>query len=257
MIIITYNEQENIEACLETVKWADEIIVVDSFSTDKTVEICKEYTDKVIQHKWLGYGPQKQMALKIATQNWVLNIDADERVSKELKEEILSKINNDQLDADGYYIPFKFYWLGKYLRFGRFGIEKHIRFFRNGKVSYSKHIVHEKAKVEGEIGQFKNYILHFSYKNIDDYFKKFNLYTTLSAIEKFKEGKKSHLYQFFFLPIDFLIRYFFKLGFLDGREGFLYALFSSFYRFVKYAKLWELWQNQGDKLKNEKKTTSY
>ncbi|MEW6097302.1 MAG: glycosyltransferase family 2 protein [bacterium] len=249
VIIITYNEEENIKECLESVKWADEIIVVDSFSTDKTIQLCKNYTDKIIQHQWLGYGPQRQIALELATKDWVLNIDADERVTKELKEEILSKINNNQLDANGYYIPFKFYWAGKPLRFGKYGIEKHLRFFRNEKVTYSKHIVHEKAKVEGEIRSLKNHILHFSYKNIEDYFRKFNQYTTLSAIEKFNEGKKAYLYQFFFPPIDFCIRYFLKLGFLDGLPGFLYAWFSSFYRFVKYAKLWELWQKQGDKEK--------
>lgn len=242
VIIITYNEEDNIRECLESVKWADEIIVVDSFSIDKTVQICKNYTDKVIQHQWLGDGPQRQIALEMATKDWILNVDADERVSKELREEILLKINNDQLFADGYDIPFKFYWLGRHLRFGRFGIEKHIRFFRNGKVSYSKHIVHGKAKVEGEIRDLKNHILHFSYKDIEDYFIRFNQYTTLSAIEKFNKGKKAYLYQFFFPPIDFFIRYFLKLGFLDGMPGFLYAGFSSFHRFVKYAKLWELWQ---------------
>jgi glycosyltransferase involved in cell wall biosynthesis len=247
VIIITYNEEENIKACLESVKWADEIIVVDSFSTDKTVQICQDYTDKVIQRKWTSYGSQKQIALKMATKDWILSLDADEQVSKELKEEILSKINKDQLDADGYYIPFKFYWLGRELRFGRYGVEKHIRLFRKGKANYSNQFIHEGLKIEGKIGHLKNYIFHFSYKNIDDYFKKFNQYTTLSAMEKFNKGKKAYIYQFFFLPIDFCIRYFLKLGFIDGMPGFLYAWFSSFHRFVKYAKLWELWQKQKEK----------
>ncbi|MDI6736609.1 MAG: glycosyltransferase family 2 protein [bacterium] len=243
VIIITYNEEENIKECLESVKWADEIIVVDSFSSDKTVQIGKEYTDKVIQKEFSGDGPQRQVALNLATKDWILNLDADERVSKELKEEILSKINNHRLTASAYYIPYKFYWLGKPLRFGRFGVEKHVRFFRRDKGRYSTHIVHSKVEVEGKIGHFKNHIFHFSYKDIEDYFTRLNQYTTLSAVKKFNEGKKAHFDQFF-PPVDFCIRYFLKLGFLDGMPGFLYAWFSSFHRFVKYAKLWELWQKK-------------
>lgn len=238
VIIITYNEEENIERCLEGVKWADEIIVVDSFSTDRTVEICKDYTDKVIQRKWEGFGPQKQFALEQGTSDWVLSIDADERVSRELKDEILSI--KGESGKDGYYIPRKFYWLGKPMRFGGCGKEKHLRLFRREKARFQG-FVHEKVFIDGETGCLKNPLIHVSYKNIEDYFHKFNLYSTLGADRRFKEGKKIP----FALQVvaslgDFLNRYLLKLGFLDGMHGFLWAGFSSFHRMVKYAKLWEM-----------------
>lgn len=238
VIIITYDEEENIRECLEGVKWADEIIIVDSFSTDKTPQICKDYTDKIFQRRWEGFGFQKQFALEQTTFDWVLSIDADERVSGELKEEILS--NKNTLDKDGYYIPFKFYWLGKRLRYGGCGKERHIRLFRRQKAKFQG-LIHEKLLIDGEIGFLKNPIIHVSYKNIENYFNKFNLYSTMVANQRFKEGRKiSFVFQFFASVWDFFNRFIFKLGFLDGMYGFLWASFSSFHRLVKYAKLWEM-----------------
>ncbi|MEW6618454.1 MAG: glycosyltransferase family 2 protein [bacterium] len=237
VIIITYNEEENIKDCLESVKWADEIVVVDSKSSDKTVEICKEYTDKIIQRKWEGYGLQKQFALEKATSEWVLSIDADERVTAQLKDEILQS----QLNKDGYYIPFKFYWLGRELRYGGCGHEKHIRLFKRQKAKFTQALVHEDLFIDGEIGYFKNYILHFSYKDIRDYFERFNQYSGIEALKKFNQGEKViFTLQILLSCVDFISRYIFKLGFLDGTQGFLWAIFSSFHRLVKYAKLWEM-----------------
>lgn len=237
VIVITHNEEENIRGCLESVKWADEIIVMDSFSTDRTLEIGKEYTDKVFQRAWEGFGSQKQFALEQAVLEWVLSIDADERVSGELKEEILS--NQNRLDKEGYSIPFRFYWLGRRLRFGGCGRERHIRFFRRQKAKFEG-LLHEKIVIDGEIGTLKNSIIHVSYKNIEDYFDKFNLYSTLAANQKTRQkGKIPFVLQIFASLWDFLNRYIFKLGFLDGMPGFLWASFSSFHRMVKYAKLWE------------------
>jgi len=237
VIIITYNEEENIRECLESAKWADEIVLVDSFSRDKTIDICKEYTDKIIQKDWQGYGPQKQFALQQATSEWILSIDADERVTKELKQEILSS----NLSKDAYYIPFKFYWLGRELRFGGCGQEKHIRLFRRQKAKFTQEPVHESLVIDGKIGYLKNYIIHHSYKDIEDYFERFNKYSTIEALKKFKMGKKViFTFQVLFSMIDFVKRYLFKLGFLDGLPGFLWAIFSSFHRLVKYAKLWEM-----------------
>lgn len=238
VVIITYNEEENIIDCLESIKWAEEIIIVDSFSTDGTLQISKKYTDKIFQRRWEGFGFQKQFALGKATSDWVLNIDADERVSGELKEEILS--NKNVLDKDGYYIPFKFYWLGKQLRYGGCSKERHIRLFRRERAKFQG-FIHEKLLIDGETGYFKNPIIHVSYKNIEDYFNKFNLYSTMVATQRFNEGRKIPLVFEIFVSIwDFFNRYIFKLGFLDGMPGFLWASFSSFHRLVKYAKLWEM-----------------
>lgn len=238
VIIITYNEEDNILDCLEGVKWADEIIIVDSFSRDRTLQICKSYTDKIIQRRWEGFGFQKQFALEQATSDWVLSIDADERVSRELKDEIVLRKN--ELDKDGYSIPFEFYWLGKQLQFGGCGKERHIRFFRREKARFQG-LVHEKLSIDGEIGDLRNPIIHVSYKNLEDYFNKFNLYSTMGANQRFKGGRRiPFAFQIFASFGDFFYRYLFQMGFLDGMHGFLWASFSSFHRLVKYAKLWEM-----------------
>lgn len=238
VIIITCNEEKNILECLEGVKWAEEIVIVDSFSTDKTLQICKKYTNKIIQRRWEGFGFQKQFALEQTSSDWILSIDADERVSEELREEILS--NKNKLDKEGYSIPFKFYWLGKQLRFGGCGNERHIRLFKKEKAKFQG-FIHEKLFIDGEIGYLRNPIIHVSYKNIEDYFNKFNLYSTMVADQKFKEGRKvPFVFQIFASIWNFINRYIFKLGFLDGMPGFLWASFSSFHRLAKYAKLWEM-----------------
>lgn len=237
VVIITHNEEDNIRDCLESVKWADEIVVVDSFSTDKTVEIAREYTDKIIQREWDGYGAQKQFALEQTTSDWVLSVDADERITPELRQEILST----KLDKDGYDIPFKFYWLGRQLRFGGCGKERHLRLFKRQKAKFTQAPVHEDVLIDGKTGCLKNPIVHFSYKDIADYFTRFNHYSTVEALKKFKQGKRViFILQIFASILDFVKRYVLKLGFLDGVPGFLWASFSSFHRLVKYAKLWEM-----------------
>jgi glycosyltransferase involved in cell wall biosynthesis len=238
VMIITYNEEENIRQCLESVEWAGEIVVVDSFSTDQTLRISREYTDKVFERAWEGFGPQKQFALEQTTLDWVLSIDADERVSTELKEEILSSW--DRLENDAYDIPFHFYWLGKRLRFSGYRKERHVRLFRRQKARFEG-FVHEKLLIEGEKGRLHGPMVHLSYKNIEDYFDKFNLYSTLVARQKYETGKGiSFQLQIVGCLWDFFHRYFLKLGLLDGMPGFLWAVFSSFHRLVKYAKLWEM-----------------
>jgi glycosyltransferase involved in cell wall biosynthesis len=242
VIIITYNEEENIGACLETVEWADEIIVVDSFSTDKTLEICKRHAHEVIQRRWEGFGPQKQFALEQATCDWVLSIDADERVSPELREEILAGMND--FDREGYFVPRESFWLGKRLRFGGCGKERIVRFFKREKGRFQGN-VHEKLIVQGEVGHLKHSILHVSYRDMDHYFQKFNLYSAMVARERFKSGTRVPFpLQVLFSMLDFLNRYILQLGFLDGMPGFLWASFSSFHRMVKYAKLWEIRQER-------------
>jgi glycosyltransferase involved in cell wall biosynthesis len=237
VIIIVKNEKDNIRNCLESVKWAQEIVVVDDWSTDSTLEICKEYTDRIYQKKLTSYGEQKQFALDKATGEWVLSIDADEIVTPELKREISAAINQK---FDGFYIKRRFYFLNHLMRFGGCGREKYLRLFKRNKGRFGEGLVHEKIIVNGKIGQIKGYIIHKSYKDIFHYFEKFNRYTTLAAEQKFKQGKKATLYHFFIPLLEFFYKFFLKLGFLDGIPGFLWASFSSFYVFTKYAKLWEM-----------------
>ncbi|MFH1239386.1 MAG: glycosyltransferase family 2 protein, partial [bacterium] len=176
--IITKNEENDIRDCLESITWADEIILVDDGSTDKTLEIARQFTDKIYQQAWLGYGKQKQLAVDKASGEWILSIDADERVTPELAEEIqliahsssaTSASADKQLTVNGYEIPFRFYFLNHLMRFGGCGREKHLRLFKKAKGRFDEQAIHEGIMVEGEISQLKNYMLHFSYQDKEEY----------------------------------------------------------------------------------------
>ncbi len=240
-VIITCNEEKDIARCLESVKWVDEIVVVDDFSQDRTVEICRRYTDKIFQRKWSGYGEQKNFAFQQCQGDWILSIDADEEASPGLKEEIL-KITIRYLAENiaGFYIPFRLNFLGKFLRFGGCQREKHLRLFRKGQGKFTVDAVHEKMAVDGKIDNINSPINHYSYDNLEDYFSKLNCYTSLAAINLNNKGKKYYFWQFFLSPWVFFQKYFLKLGFFDGWAGFLWAILSSIYVFIKYLKLWEL-----------------
>ncbi|MFH1239262.1 MAG: glycosyltransferase family 2 protein [bacterium] len=245
--IITKNEENDIRDCLESVTWADEIIVVDDGSTDKTLEIARQFTDKIYQQSWLGYGRQKQSTVDKASGEWILSIDADERVTPELAKEIqliahsssvTSASADKQLTVNGYEIPFRFYFLNHLMRFGGCGGEKHLRLFKKAKGSFSKAAIHEGIEIKGNIGKLKNHMLHFSYQDKEEYFKKLDIYTTLDAEKRFKAGKKAGWKHTTLLPgWEFLVKFIFKLGFLDGVYGFYWALYSSQYVYAKYAKL--------------------
>ena len=235
VIIITKNEEENIRDCLETVKWADEIIIVDSFSRDKTVEIAKEYTGKIFQKEWMGYGKQKNFALEKVTGDWVLNIDADERVTKELAQEIKEAIQ--EKEYDGYYIPNKAYFLGKWIRHSGWYPDYHLRLFKKGKGRFNERIVHEAVQIAGKKDYLKGSIEHFTAKSIGEYLKRMDKYAKLTIEER---GGRAGWHQVFFRPpFTFFKMYIIKRGFLDGIHGLILALCHSFYTFSKYARLWE------------------
>jgi len=238
VIVIAFNEESRIGDCLESVKWADEIIVVDTGSTDGTVDICRQYTDKIYNSEWLGFGPLKNFAVSKTVGEWVLNIDADERVSPDLRGEITDVSGESGFAA--YSIPFHNFFMKRRLRFGGLGCEKHIRLFRKSEANFGNENVHEAVEVNGKTGKLKGHIEHRSYRDLEAYFKKFNIYTSLIADEKFKKGKKFPISAFFRIPYEFAVRYFCKLGFLDGVPGFIYASISAFYAGVKYFKLYEL-----------------
>ncbi|MBA3051570.1 glycosyltransferase family 2 protein [bacterium] len=238
VIVIALNEEARIAGCLESIRWADEIIVVDTGSSDGTVDICKKYTDKISQSEWLGFGPLKDFAVSKTSNEWVLNIDADERVSDELRDEILALSSNPAIAA--YNIPFHNFFMNRRLRFGGLGGEKHIRLFNKNTAGFGAEAVHESVAVRGRTGKLKGHIEHRSYRDLSAYFQKFNLYTSMIAREKFQKGKKFPVSAFFRIPYEFGVRYFFKLGFLDGVAGFIYASISAFYAGVKYFKLYEL-----------------
>jgi len=240
VIIITRNEEHDIEDCLRSVQGlAKEIIVVDSGSKDRTLEICQRYTDKIFKRNWTGYSDQKQFALKQARGPWVLNIDADERVSNSLKIETqnLLEANKEKAAMNGYHIPFQHFFLGRRLRFGGVQGESHIRLFRKGEAGYGQDPVHEGIKVTGLIGHTKSPIYHYSYRSIKDYLEKCNEYTSIIAEKRYQEGARFRFWHHLRLPYEFVVRYGLRLGFLDGRLGLVYALLSSYYVWLKFMKL--------------------
>lgn len=238
VIVITRNEEEDLPGCLDSVKdLASEIVLVDSGSTDRTLAITKTYTDKIFHREWQGYSSQKQFALEKTHGSWVLNIDADERVTPALADEIRSVLTSSPNSFNGYEIPFDHYFCGQHLRFGGAQGETHIRLFRREKSRYGTETVHEGIEIQPPLGRLTQPIQHLSYKDIHDYLTKCNDYTTTIARNKFAKGQRFHFWHHLRLPIEFVWRYFFKLGFLDGASGLVYAALSSYYVWLKYAKL--------------------
>jgi len=239
-IIITYNEEKNIRRCLESLSWVDEIVVVDSFSQDRTKEIASSFTDKIFDLEWQGFGKQKEFARTKASYDWVLSIDADEVVPEKLREEIKNIINKNN-PLDGYYIPRLSNFLGRWIKHGGWYPDYVLRLFKKDKARFDESLVHEKLILEGKTGFLKNEILHYTDPDISHYLSKMDKYTTLSAQKLLAEGKSVTLFDLLFRPVAIFFKmYLFKSGFLDGWQGFLLASFSSFHVFVKYAKLWHL-----------------
>lgn len=241
VIIITYNEEENIKHCLESVQWSDEIIIVDSFSNDKTVEIAKEFTSKVFQNKWTNFSQQKNLALGKTSSEWVLNIDADERATPELKEEILTILNSEFQSFDGYYIPRRNHYLGRWIRHCGWYPDYKLRLFQRGKGRFNERMVHESVVVEGRKGYLKSCLNHYSYKNLSDHLRRIDKFTSLAAEEMFTNGKRAGVFDLLFRPLTrFIKMYLIKKGYLDGIYGLIVSIIGGFYVFTKYLKLWEL-----------------
>jgi glycosyltransferase involved in cell wall biosynthesis len=245
VIVITKNEEDRISRCLSSItSIADEIIVFDSGSTDKTVEIAKKFTDKVFVTDWQGYGIQKQRALDKATCDWVLSIDADEEVDSKLAQEITSLLNQDCIEHNAYKMRWKNIIFGKPTRFGRTA-RACTRLFRRQGSRFDGSIVHEKVLFEGETGIIKKgFLNHYSIRNFEHLLYKNRLYPVLMAEKKFAKGKKSHGILLAVLRglINFIQIYVFRRGFLDGSRGLLYAVIYAQYTFNKYAGLWSLEQ---------------
>ncbi len=244
LFIIARNEAARISACIDSAKGVvSEIIVIDGNSTDNTAQLCKELGAQVFTRTFDGFANQKNFALSKVTGEWALNLDADERLSPSLKEEILRAVQNPQIA--GYYLPFCNYFLGKKMRFSGLNKEKHLRLVRTRKAHYVGGLVHEGLEVAGELATLKNPVNHFSYDTIEAYFTKFNTYTSLAAQQLHQNGRRFSLLRVVFtLPFEFIKRYVIKLGFLDGIRGLFWASFSTYYVYVKYAKLWQLEQDK-------------
>ena len=242
--IITYNEERNLPKTLEAArKIADEIIIVDSHSTDGTVKMAESYGATVYSEDWKGFGPQKNSVIDKCQGEWILLIDADEELSDELVEKI-KKIIDGKSEYDVYDINRCSVCFGKELKYGGWSKQYATRLWKRGTVRVSDSLVHEEFITESTKGKIPEKIYHYSYLTMHDYFERFNKYTTLGAQEYFKRGKKVSWFQIVFNPIFKFIRmYIIRLGFLDGIEGFTIASTSAMYSMIKYFKLREIYKN--------------
>ena len=245
--IVVFNEERNIKDCLESAKWMDEIVVVDAFSQDRTVEICRQYTSQVYQRPWKGFGEQKNFAIDKATCDWVFILDADERLSPELRAEIetiLSEGGRDGIVA--YYLARKNYYYGKWIRRAGCYPDYQLRLFLRGVGRLNDEAPHNRFVFEGKSGYLRAALDHYTERTIADHFRKFNNFTTLAARERAKTKRSVHWPDLVIRPVFTFYKYYLRrAGFRDGMHGFLISVFASMYTFVKYAKLWEQLQQRG------------
>jgi glycosyltransferase involved in cell wall biosynthesis len=241
VILITKNEEANLKDCLESVSFANEIIIVDSQSADQTISIAQSFGARVeITTDWPGFGPQKNRALNLATQDWVLSIDADERVTPELKNEILDAIQSNS-SQDCYAIPRSSWYCGRFMKHSGWYPDYVDRLFKRGTAKFSDHLVHERLLPNGDVGHLKNHFLHYSYRNFEQVLKKVDVYSSAAALQAFQKGQtgclaKALLHGFW----AFFRTYVLRKGFLDGQYGFALALSNGATSYYKYVKLWQL-----------------
>ena len=236
VIIITKNEAGNIRACLESVAWADEIVVVDSGSSDATVDICRELGAEVYVHDWQGFGVQKNRALSYASHEWVFSIDADERVTPELQLQLIKAAEENR--EDGFYVPRLSQFCGRFIRHSGWYPDYVLRLFRRVKGRFTDDVVHERVILEGTAGRLSSPLLHYSYLNEADVQRKTEQYAKAGAMQMFKSGKTASLAD---APLRacwaFLRTYCLRLGFLDGIAGFNIALMNARTTYLKYVQL--------------------
>lgn len=239
LVVVTLNEEANIVRCLESVRFADEIIVVDSHSVDRTLELARRFTSKVYETDFKGYGRLKREAVERATGDWVLSIDADETVSPELANEIV-KVVNGRGDCSAYLMPRKSYFLGRWIAHGGWYPDYVLRLFRKGAGGFTDSLVHEHVSVKGKVGKLKHLLVHYSDPDLKHYLWKLDRFTSLSAQSLYDRGRRTGLVDLVFRPpFMFLKMYLVKRGFLDGIQGLILSLLSSVHVLIKYVKLWE------------------
>jgi glycosyltransferase involved in cell wall biosynthesis len=230
--------------CLESVQWCDEIVVIDSGSTDKTLEICREFTGRIYERPWPGFVAQKQFGLEQCRGEWILNLDADEEVSPELKDEILRTIGGDKAkEFNGYLLSRVVFYLNRWWRKGGWYPEYRLRLCRRSATIWGGKDPHEKATVTGKTKRLKGELRHYTYVDMAHQIRSLNNYSSTAARSMFENGKRASLLKLLLNPpARFFKFYLVKRGFREGLPGFIVALLESYYVFMKYAKLWELWR---------------
>jgi glycosyltransferase involved in cell wall biosynthesis len=244
-VVRTFNEELNIRDCLESVTWADEIVVVDAFSTDRTVEIVREYTDRVILNAWEGHLPQSVVATEQARNLWVFHIDSDERVTPELKNEILA-VDLKSTPCDAFDMPRHHFFMKRWINHSGWYPDRNIRLYRKDRCWWGGYEPHDKIQVPGQLGHFTGNLNHFIYRDITHFANTKNSYATKTALDHFKNGRRATLGHLTVRPLaTFFIRYLIRLGILDGLPGYVICAMESYGVFLKYLKLYEMQRRLG------------
>ncbi|MEW6570350.1 MAG: glycosyltransferase family 2 protein [Nitrospirota bacterium] len=239
IVIITQNEEQNIREALQSIRNKVEIIIVDAFSKDKTLEICKKYTEKIYQSEWAGFARQKQKAVELAGEPWVFILDSDERFSEPLWREIEYAVKSNKTFS-GYYVPRKNFFLGRWIRHGGWWPDHTLRLFLKDKARLEDRRIHERVVVDGETGYLRGHLEHYTYRTVSDYIKKMDIYSALAAKELKAQGINSGKTKLIFNPaFTFFKMFILRRGFMDGVHGLILATLYSYYTFLKYLRLWE------------------
>jgi glycosyltransferase involved in cell wall biosynthesis len=243
--VVTLNEEERLRACLESAVWADEIVVVDAGSSDKTVAIAREFTDRVQFRAWDGYGSQKNFALGLCHGDWILSLDADERVSEALRREIQARLQAGSGEV-GYLVPRRNLFQGRWLRHGGFYPDWQLRLFQRGRGAFLERSVHESVRVDGPTARLRAPLVHESYRNVADAVQRLNRYSDLAAKDLAATGRGGSLTDLLVRPAwRFVSMYALQAGFLDGWSGLVLAALHAHYVFLRAAKARELASGRG------------
>lgn len=239
VVVITWNEEERLRGCLESAAWADELVVVDAESRDKTVQIASEFTDHVLVRPWPGFPEQKNFALGQASGEWLLSLDADEEVSPELREEILALLAAGP-PCVGYQVPRRNIFWGRWMRHGGLYPDWQLRLFHRGRGHFVARAVHESVEVDGPVGRLRHPLVHRSYRDTTDFLERANRYSSLAAEDWIRRGGRARSTDLVLRPLArFASMYLAKRGFLDGWRGFLLATLYAYYVFIRSVKVWE------------------
>ncbi len=238
--VITHNEAANIAAALESVSWADEIIVIDAESADDTAEIARRFTQKVVVRPWPGYVAQKNFAAEQATHDWVFSLDADERVSPALAAEIRNVLEREPPNA-GYRVPRVTFHLGRWIRSTDWYPDYQLRLYDRRRARWTGRLVHESVKADGPVGRLRNDLQHYAYRDLSHHLQSMDRYTTLAAQQMFEDGRRAGWFDVLIHSrLAFFRNFIVRGGFRDGMAGLIVSLMNSYYVSLKFAKLWEL-----------------
>jgi glycosyltransferase involved in cell wall biosynthesis len=238
--VITRNESANIAAALESAQWADEIIVVDSESTDDTADIARRYTDRVIVRPWPGYAAQKNFAAAEASHDWILSLDADERVTPALREEIRQTLARAP-STSGFRIPRVTFHLGRWIRSTDWYPDYQLRLYDRRRGQWTGRYVHESVRVDGPVGRLRGELEHYAYRDVAHHLQTMDRYTTLAARQMFEDGRRAGWVDILITPrLTFFRNYILRGGFRDGMAGLIISAMNAYYVGLKFAKLWEL-----------------